>query len=72
MKIKSMSSALADIGKIAISHGSVTRFLSGFRQMKDKPLKTIYLLEKFPKNSGKFLKILDENEHHREIKVFMG
>ena len=67
-----MSSALADIGKIAISHGSVTRFLSGFRQMKDELLKTIYFLEKFQKNIGKFLKIVEENEHHREIKVFIG
>ena len=67
-----MSSALADIGKTVISQGSVTRFLSGFRQMKEELLKTIYCLEKFQKNNGKFLKIVEENEHHREIKVFMG
>ena len=67
-----MSSALADIENIAISQGSVTRFLSGFWQMKEEHLKTIYFMEKVQKDNVKFIKIVEENEHHREIKVFMG
>ena len=40
--------------------------------MKIEPLKVIQFLENLIKIEWKFLKIEEENEHHREIKASMG
>ena len=40
--------------------------------MKEEPLKVVQFLENLIKVEREFLKIEEENEHRREIKVFMG